>query len=261
MKFLGFTTRRGSGGLQKYGGDAADQQSIAGRTEDTYAQEQLSGIDLSHVSSGAGLSYIIALIRQRAYEDMDITDDLRRRKVVDGFGQLDIPQVIAEYRARPLEGIWATAPFLHNGSVPNLYEMLLPANQRSKTFYLKGRTFDPVKVGLVTNPTDPAAFLFDTTIPGNSNSGHEFRAGYRPYKEGDPPSWGVIGPELTDEQRWSIIEFLKFMKDEDVAVPFPGEKPGACPRVPETTPVPDEGLTLPSEPPPPPRTVAKGGAK
>ena len=210
--------------ITKYGGDAADQQSIKDRTEDSYAQEQLSNIDLSHVSSGQGLSYIIALIRQRAYEDMDIEDDLYRREVVDGFGQLDIPQVIASYRAKPLEGIWATAPFLHNGSVPNLYEMLLPANQRSKKFYLKGRTFDPVKVGLITNPTDPAAFLYDTTIPGNSNSGHEFRAGYRPYEPGDPPSWGVIGPELTEEQRWSIIEYLKFMKDDDFA-----ETPKPCP--------------------------------
>jgi mono/diheme cytochrome c family protein len=210
--------------ITKYGGNAEDQESIAHRTEDQYAQEQLSGIDLSHVSSGAGLSYIIALIRQRAYEDMNIKDDLYRREVVDGFGQLDIPQVIASYRAKPLEGIWATAPFLHNGSVPTLYEMLLPANQRSTKFYLKGRTFDPVKVGLITNPTDPAAFLYDTTIPGNSNSGHEFRAGYRPYKEGDPPSWGVIGPELTEDQRWSIIEYLKFMKDDDFA-----ETPEPCP--------------------------------
>ena len=111
--------------------------------------------------------------------------------------------------------------------------MLLPANRRRQVVLSEGSHLDPVKVGLVTNPTDPAAFLFDTTIPGNSNSGHEFQAGYRPYKEGDPPSWGVIGPELTDEQRWSIIEFLKFMKDEDVAVPFP-EKTGrlspVCPR-------------------------------
>jgi hypothetical protein len=156
---------------------------------------------------------------------MDIKDDLYRREVVDGFGQLDIPQVIASYRAKPLEGIWATAPFLHNGSVPNLYEMLLPANQRSKKFYLKGRTFDPVKVGLITNPTDPAAFLYDTTIPGNSNTGHEFRAGYLgPPKPGDPPLWGVIGPEFTEKQRWSIIEYLKFMKDDDFAA-----TPEPCP--------------------------------
>jgi hypothetical protein len=49
------------------------------------------------------------------------------------------------YKAAPRDGVWATPPFMHNGSVPNLYEMLLPAKQRSKTFYI-GREFDPVKV-------------------------------------------------------------------------------------------------------------------
>jgi len=212
--------------------------------ENVYADQKLASMDLSSVSNGEGLNYIIALIRNRAYIDMDVEDKYCdatleaiqraadrsnpnglkkavgasqdsdpgtcRREKLDGFGQLDTPRVEAVYRARPLEGIWATAPFLHNGSVPNLYELLLPANQRSKTFYVKGRTFDPVKVGLVTDPADPAAFLFDTTKTGNSNAGHEFRAGYR-----GQASSGVIGPELTDEQRWAIIEYLKFMKNDD----------------------------------------------
>ncbi len=47
------------------------------------------------------------------------------------------------------DGVWATPPFLHNGSVPNLYEMLLPAEKRTKKFYI-GREFDPIKVGLDT---------------------------------------------------------------------------------------------------------------
>lgn len=205
--------------IQQYG-DSKDLETLHNQTEEAYVQASLSGIDLSRVPSGAGLNYIIALIRQRAYEDMDVSDPYLKM-VRDGFGQLDVPQIKAAYRARPLEGMWATAPFLHNGSVPNLYELLLPANQRSKTFYMKGRTFDPVKVGLVTNPSDPAAFLFDTTLSGNSNAGHEFRAGYREYKPGNPPTYGVIGPELSDNQRWSIIEYLKFMKDSDFAAPPP----------------------------------------
>ena len=52
---LGFYYKERFRRIKKYGGDAADQQSIAGRTEDTYARRQLSGIDLSHVSNGAGL--------------------------------------------------------------------------------------------------------------------------------------------------------------------------------------------------------------
>jgi len=56
--------------------------------------------------------------------------------------------------------VWATPPFMHNGSVPNLYEMLLPAKERTKQFYV-GREFDPVKVGLDTSGAS-GKFLHDT---------------------------------------------------------------------------------------------------
>jgi hypothetical protein len=73
------------------------------------------------------------------------------------------------YRGRPLEGIWATAPYLHNGSVPNLAELLLPADKRSPVFRVGSREFDPVNVGF---RTDKGA-AFDTSLPGNSNRGHD----------------------------------------------------------------------------------------
>ena len=65
---------------------------------------------------------------------------------------LDLPQVVPGYKARPHEGVWATPPFLHNGSVPNLYQLLSPVSERSKRFFVGRREFDPVKVGLVTEP-------------------------------------------------------------------------------------------------------------
>ena len=70
------------------------------------------------------------------------------------------------YKAGPRDGVWATAPFIHNGSVPNLYEMLIPAAQRTKKFYLGG-DFDPVKVGLDTKATS-GTFLMDTTLPAQT---------------------------------------------------------------------------------------------
>jgi len=106
----------------------------------------------------------------------------------------------AAYRARPLNGIWATAPYLHNGSVPNLYQMLVPAAERETAFFVGSRQFDPQKVGFSTAEF-PGAFQFDTSIPGNSNRGHEFR--------NDPLGNGVIGRELTEEERWDLIEYLK----------------------------------------------------
>ena len=104
------------------------------------------------------------------------------------------------YKGRPLNGIWATAPYLHNGSVPNLYEILLPAAERSKTFTLGSRAYDPVRVGFAmdqpTTATDYTPFTFDVSIKGNWNTGHEYvtKADGRPF---------------TDEERWQLVEYMK----------------------------------------------------
>jgi hypothetical protein len=95
--------------------------------------------------------------------------------------------------------LWATPPFLHNGSVPSLYQMLIPADQRDKTFYTGSREFDPKTVGYSTAQID-GGFELRTDQPGNSNLGHEFS---------NKPGKGVIGRELSDEERWAIIEYLK----------------------------------------------------
>ena len=117
------------------------------------------------------------------------------------------------YKAAPRDGVWAEPPYMHNGSVPNLYEMLIPAAQRTKKFYV-GRDFDPVKVGVDTTGNS-GKFLFDTSLEGNSNAGHSFENG--------PLGNGVIGPLLTDEQRWELIEYLKSIPDEAGRVtPFGG---------------------------------------
>ena len=84
------------------------------------------------------------------------------------------------YVARPLEGIWATAPYLHNGSVPTLDDLLKPEDQRPVCFPLGHREYDPVKLGYVSEFAKvPAAeqshiFVYDTRIAGNSNRGHRY---------------------------------------------------------------------------------------
>jgi hypothetical protein len=178
-----------------------------------YIDGNLGPIDLKAVSGGKGLNYLITLVRKRAYQDMDV-EEQERIEQMDGYGQIDTPAEGVQYHARPLAGIWATAPFLHNGSVPSLYEMLLPAYQRSKKFYLKGANFDPRAVGLHADGGEKGAFLFDTTLPGNSNAGHEFRKGFRQENTlGGMPMYGAIGPEMPDEDRWAIIEYLKIRRD------------------------------------------------
>jgi hypothetical protein len=125
---------------------------------------------------------------------------------------LDPPPSLSAYKANPAEGMWASPPYLHNGSVPNLYELLSPAKDRPKTFFI-GRDFDPVKVGVDTSGAS-GKFLFDTSLVGNSNVGHSFENGSGP---------GVIGPLLTEAERWALIEYMKSIPDEPRQIsPFGG---------------------------------------
>ncbi|MDO9298001.1 di-heme-cytochrome C peroxidase [Bradyrhizobium sp.] len=122
------------------------------------------------------------------------------------------------YRARPLNGVWATAPYIHNGSVPSLYWMLKPAAERPKQFCLGARDFDPKDVGFrVATGGDSSCKTGETmfqeadsdgrAINGNSVMGHSLEADkgqdMKTYKN------GVIGRTLSDDERYDLIEYLK----------------------------------------------------
>lgn len=108
------------------------------------------------------------------------------------------------YQAPPLDGIWATAPYFHNGSVPTL-DGVLNTKARPKRFTRSFKTdeaaYDKTKVGWkVTELTDPPApnlplieqrKVYDTSKPGRANTGHNY------------------GDELTDDERAQVIEYLK----------------------------------------------------
>jgi hypothetical protein len=151
-------------------------------------------------------------ILERALSQLKLTEG--QAASLHGYRELSLPQPPDHvYKAAPRDGVWATPPFMHNGSVPNLYEMLIPAAERTKKFYL-GHEFDPVKVGLDTTAAS-GTFLMDTTLLGNSNSGHSFQDG--------PRGNGVIGPLLKDEERWALVEYLKSIPEEPGRVtPFGG---------------------------------------
>lgn len=132
-----------------------------------------------------------------------------------GYRELPTPRPseVPHYKAAPRDGVWATPPFMHNGSVPNLYEMLVPAAERTKKFCL-GRDFDPVKVGVDTS-CKSGTYMVDTSLIGSSNRGHSF--------ENAPLGNGVIGPLLTEEERWALVEYLKSIPEEAGRVtPFGG---------------------------------------
>ena len=100
------------------------------------------------------------------------------------------------YAAVPLDGVWSRAPYLHNGSVPSLRDLLDPPEERPKAFYRGYDVCDPESVGFIYDVAeDPQTgitfFEFDTTLPGNSNEGH------------------IYGTELSPKDKDSLIEYLK----------------------------------------------------
>jgi hypothetical protein len=96
------------------------------------------------------------------------------------------------YKGRPLNGIWATAPYLHNGSVPTLYDLLLPPGQRPPKFNVGTREFDPRNVGYIATPRPDSTFEFDTKKEGNSNAGHDY-----------------LPSGFTEDQRRALVEYMK----------------------------------------------------
>jgi cytochrome c2 len=91
------------------------------------------------------------------------------------------------YVATPLNGIWARAPYLHNGSVPTLDALLAPPGQRPRTFYRGSARYDPIQVGFASD----RGWRFDTGLAGNGNAGH---------------LWGTTLPE---PDRRALLEYLK----------------------------------------------------
>jgi len=98
------------------------------------------------------------------------------------------------YANMPLDGIWLRAPYLHNGSVPTLRDLLEPNATRPRVFYRGNDIYDSENVGFVSDVADRRFFRFDTGVLGNSNAGHEGKE---------------YGTELSAEEKRALIEYLK----------------------------------------------------
>jgi mono/diheme cytochrome c family protein len=122
------------------------------------------------------------------------------QELVDRFHDIDSPPLKFDayrktngYSNMPLDGCWARAPYLHNGSVPTLWDLLERADKRPSVFYTGYDVYDPKHVGFVTSgpEAERSGFKFEVCVPGNSNVGHTY------------------GTELKDDEQWDLIEYLK----------------------------------------------------
>jgi mono/diheme cytochrome c family protein len=97
------------------------------------------------------------------------------------------------YANQPLDGIWIRAPYLHNGSVPDLASLLKPPSQRPKVFYRDVDIYDWKRVGFVTQGTTAkrTGFRFDTSKRGNGNGGHTY------------------GTNLPASEKRALLEYMK----------------------------------------------------
>jgi hypothetical protein len=97
------------------------------------------------------------------------------------------------YVSVPLDGLWLRAPYLHNGSVPSLTDLLLPQSERPTSFWRGNDLYDPERVGFITSwpGEERNGTYFDTSLPGNSNAGH------------------LYGTTLSADMKRALVEFLK----------------------------------------------------
>jgi len=97
------------------------------------------------------------------------------------------------YVAVPHDGLWLRGPYLHNGSVPTLADLLEPPASRPARFWRGFDLIDPHKVGFVSSgaESERVGTLYDTSQPGNSNAGH------------------LYGTGLAPEEKRALLEYLK----------------------------------------------------
>jgi len=98
------------------------------------------------------------------------------------------------YANQPLDGIWGRAPYLHNGSVPTMRDLLEPPERRPKVFFRGNDVYDQENLGFVSNVPEERGrtfFRYDTSVPGNGNGGHTY------------------GTTLSDADKRAVVEYLK----------------------------------------------------
>ena len=189
-RLAGRTIRRSEDPSEKNNGNFPDdpngEESILQMLVHQVIRSVVRDIRERPLSSAAG--FLGSVIAERREDRCDVpfeNAELFKNPDPDQTRKMD-----GAYKARPLNGIWATAPFLHNGSVPSLRALLDKPADRPAMFTLGGWEYDPANVGYA--PYDgPHGFVFDASKKGNSNGGH---------------LWGT---DLSDADKEALVEYMK----------------------------------------------------
>lgn len=157
------------------------------------------------------LELVTGRIRDDKYKSLGLSKDAElgydgyRRELLENPKEDDDKKVLfarLNYKAIPLSGVWCTAPYLHNGSVPTLYDLLSPTLNRPPRFHVGSREFNKERVGITTDRSS-SGFEFDTTLPGNLNCGHEFRN--LTLAEFERHTAFRFSKDQSEQDRWAIV--------------------------------------------------------
>ena len=183
-----------------------------------------------HDGGNIGFGYALAATVQQTidawFKVNGITDPQLQKRME--AGRPNCIQAGAGYKARPLNGVWATPPFLHNGSIASIRDLICPVDGQRPRFVQLGNPVYDVNTMGIKQPDgfqrtaqemvdknrlydDEGYFVMDSSVLGNHNSGHEFSDRYEP----ESPYWqqpkGVIGPKLSTSECGALMEYLKVL--------------------------------------------------
>lgn len=156
----------------------------AGQAFEGYAFADVVAVAVDAVKAKAYEEEGVSEAEQREFEDTERRGGVYWRDTILTDGR--------PYAARPLHGVWAAAPYLHNGSVPTLADLLTPPDERPKEFPLGHRDYDPEKLGFRTDlPREQWKYTVKTAETGNGNGGHTY------------------GTDLSGDEKRALLEYLK----------------------------------------------------
>lgn len=222
--------------LKEIGTDSAQANVLTSRTVDTTGlnlstqvctpvqneatgKPQLTFVALNDSATanfGLALGAFVERTNQQWFRQNYVAE--QQQAIVEG-NRPNCLQVGQGYKARPLNGIWATAPFLHNGSVATIYDLL--STERPDFVLLGEQDYNAKKLGIeqgslvkdfarqyadVAHALTPdylnGYFMLDTRQAGNSQRGHWFA-------DKASGKHGIVGPALQESQKYALIEYLK----------------------------------------------------
>ncbi|WP_439576730.1 c-type cytochrome [Elioraea sp.] len=174
--------------------DSVDAAAVA-RGRDTYMRDCASCHGYQdgerYVFEGERLGHVEPIERigtDRARLDSYTPDFMRQQREHLGFSRFTKTD---GYANQPLDGLWLRGPYLHNGSVPTLADLLDSADARPRAFLRGDDTLDEARGGFRSPPCTPGdaasagRFCLDTTRPGNSNAGHDYGTGLSEAEKND----------------------------------------------------------------------------